>query len=410
MERKTLVDHKSSSYLFFLVFIVYAFIYMTKNCYSAAMASIVADGVMTKSETGLITAVFYLVYAVFQIIGGIIADKIQPYKIILIGFIGAAISNTLICFANGYVPMLIIWSFNGMIQFGVWPGVFKMVTTELAPDHRVKCMFYILFASSVGLLFSYVVAMFASGWKYNFFFSAIVLYICSVVFYFGYKKIEKKMVPDKGGYGEIKRNKSNPGSGIVKLIITSGVPFLLVVYWIANMISLGLKALAPVMIMESYDGISASMANGLNIILVLVTPLGLLLSRTPIIRKLQPPAGMGVLALVSIPLLIVVTYIGKINVYVLLGVLSMVLLFMSPMTSYSTHISAAFTKYDSVATLSGILNAMASLGIVIANYVFAKIADNSGWVVTSNVWVILVVTATILAFMAIPAWRKFINK
>ena len=104
------------------------------------------------------------------------------------------------------------------------------------------------------------------------------------------------------------------------------------------------------------------------------------------------------------------TFIGKINVYILLGVLSIVLLFMSPMTSYSTHISAAFAKYDSVATLSGILNAMASLGIVVANYVFARIADNSGWVVTSNVWVVLLIAATVLAFMAVPAWRKFIKK
>jgi len=43
-------------YAFLMIFTVYSFVYMTKNCYSAAMASIVAEGVMTKTETGVIAA------------------------------------------------------------------------------------------------------------------------------------------------------------------------------------------------------------------------------------------------------------------------------------------------------------------------------------------------------------------
>ena len=52
----------SRSY-FWLIWGIYAMVYMTKNCFSAAMASLVFEGVMTKSQVGLITAVFYGVYA-----------------------------------------------------------------------------------------------------------------------------------------------------------------------------------------------------------------------------------------------------------------------------------------------------------------------------------------------------------
>ena len=75
MVRKSLRDEKKSIVLFLLLFIVYALIYLTKNCFSAAMAPIVAEGIMTKSETGLIAAVFYLIYAPFQIVGGFAADR-----------------------------------------------------------------------------------------------------------------------------------------------------------------------------------------------------------------------------------------------------------------------------------------------------------------------------------------------
>ena len=98
MKLKCLSDSKKSICLFLLVFISYSLIYMTKNCYSAAMADIVKDGIMTKSQTGLISACFYLVYAVFQVVGGVAADRFAPHKLVLIGYIGAGIANMLIYF------------------------------------------------------------------------------------------------------------------------------------------------------------------------------------------------------------------------------------------------------------------------------------------------------------------------
>jgi len=410
MERKTLIDHKSSIYLFVLLFVVYALIYMTKNCYSAAMASIVADGVMTKSQTGLISAVFYLVYAVFQVVGGVVSDKFSPYKIMVIGFVGAAIANTLICFVEGYTSMLIIWAFNAVVQFGVWPSIFRIITTQLAPDYRVNCMYYILFSSNVGLLFSYIVAMFVKDWKHNFLISAIVLYICAAVFYFGYRKIEKKMVVVKTEERVVKKSKTKSGVNIWKLILISGAPMIMIVYCINSMLSLGLKSLAPVMLMESYDGISASTANGLNIVLVIATPVGLVLSRAPFLKKLSPPMGMAVMFLLAVPLLFVITLIGKVSVFVILAMLTILTLIMAPMPMFSSFVSLAFEKYDSVATLSGIINAMASLGIVIANYVFVRIADFAGWEVTIMCWLILAVSAAVMGFVAVPIWKRFIKR
>ena len=50
MTRKYIDDYKFSALLFILVFMMYSLVYMTKNCYSAAMASIVDAGIMTKSQ------------------------------------------------------------------------------------------------------------------------------------------------------------------------------------------------------------------------------------------------------------------------------------------------------------------------------------------------------------------------
>ena len=83
-----LQNKKISKNFFWMLWVLYAVVYMTKNCYSAAMASIVDEGILTKSQTGLINAVFYGVYAPFQILGGVFADKYNPEKMIKIGLVG----------------------------------------------------------------------------------------------------------------------------------------------------------------------------------------------------------------------------------------------------------------------------------------------------------------------------------
>lgn len=76
---------------------------------------------------------------------------------------------------------------------------------------------------------------------------------------------------------------------------------------------------------------------------------------------------------------------------------------------FFSYVAFAFNKFGYSGTLSGIINCMFSLGIVLANYVFAKMADKSGWGVTTRWWLILGVFAFILALASIPMWKKFIK-
>jgi len=123
-----LENKEVSRKFFWFIFLTYALVCMTKNCYNGAMASIVSQGVLTKSQTGLITAVFYLVYAPMQIVGGIVADKFSPQRMIKIGLIGAALANVVISLNQNYYVMLTAWAFNGIVQFGIWPSIFKIVS------------------------------------------------------------------------------------------------------------------------------------------------------------------------------------------------------------------------------------------------------------------------------------------
>ena len=411
MVKKSLKDEKKSLILFLLIFVIYALIYLTKNCFSAAMAPIVDQGIMTKSETGLIAALFYLIYAPFQIVGGIAADRYSPAKLINWGMLGAGVCNLLIYFfSESYIAMLIIWSANAVIQFGIWPAIFKIITAQLKENHRIMAVFYISFAATVGLIFSYICAAVITDWRVNFLLSAIILFACVAVFWPTYSKIEKAMVPDEEPALISKEPKSKREKGVLSLVVKSGAPILLVVYAIQGLLNLGLKALAPVMLMENYESVSPAAANILNIILVASSSVGLFFSRIPIFKKFSDVSSITIMFAVTIPLLLIITFIGQVSLAVIIAVLSLLLVSVSSMTVFFSYITKVFEKFGLGGTLAGLFNCMSAFGLVLANYVFAKLAEDFGWGFTTKSWLIIAIVSFILMALTIPIWRNFKKK
>lgn len=414
MVRKSLRDDKKSVILFILIFVVYALIYLTKNCFSAAMAPIVAEGIMTKSETGLIAAVFYLIYAPFQIVGGFAADRYSPYKLLLLGTLGAGICNLLVYFfSENYVAMLIIWSLNAIIQFGIWPAVFKIITSQLKEVHRVKGVFYISFSVTAGLVLSYICAAIITNWKINFLLSAIILFACVAALMVVYPRIEKAMVPDEEldvFSQSTKKQNHEKQKGVLSLVIRSGALILLVVYAIQGLLNLGLKALAPVMLMENYESVSPAFANILNIILVVASSGGLFFSRLPFFKKFSDVSSIAIMFAVTIPMLVVVTFIGNVSIALIVVVLSLLLISVSSMTVFFSYITKAFEKFGLGGTLAGLFNCMSAVGLVLANYVFAKLAEEFGWGFTTKSWLIIAIVSFALTALTIPIWRNFKKK
>ena len=412
MNRKYIEDHKKSIYLFLLVFISYALVYMTKNCYSAAMTSIVAEGIMTKSQTGFIAAMFYLVYAPFQIIGGILSDKYDPGKLILTGVIGAGAANLLVYFfSTNYIAMTIIWSLNAAVQFGIWPSIFRITATELSPEHRNRGVFFISFASTVGLLLSYITASLISQWEYNFLISAIVLFCIAAAFFFIYRSIKKDMtVQETLTYTNDTSSSSPKQYSSLRVMIISGLPLIFIIYIIQNIINLSIKALAPVMFMESYANVSPALANIFNTILIVAAPLGMAVSRIRFLNRFNLMQKITLFFIAALPFLIAMTFIGKIGLIWLILSLTLLMVITGAMTVFFSFVSKAFEKFGCVATVSGSMNCMASLGIVISNYVFAKLADSFGWGFTTQCLLGIAIAALILGIIVIPIWKRFMTK
>jgi len=404
-----LENKKISRHFFIFLFVMYAIVYMTKNCFSSALAAIVAEGAMTKSQAGIITAAFYVVYTPLQIVGGIFADKYNPERMIKIGLIGSAISNIIIFLTQNFWVMLISWVFNAIIQFPLWPSVFKIMSSQLVRSDRRMMIFYMSFATSFGLLFAYLTAAFITNWKYNFLLSASLLFILATVLHFYYNRIEPSMLKDK----EIPLTPQKAASrgsfaSTFKLFAASGFIFLVVLTMFRCSLEQGIKALAPTILMESYENVSPTLGNLMGTIIIIMGILG-----TVLIRALYPKvirneyAGYLLLLCLSLPMIVILKYIGSIHLAFAVASMCIATLFLSATHLLASHCSLYFTKYGKNGTAAGVINSSGSFGIVIYSYGFSKIAEIYNWNVVMDLMIVFALVCITLNVIACIFWNRF---
>ncbi len=399
----------ASKAIFTACWLSYAAISMGKSVYSASMASMIAEGLFTKSYSGIINSGFYLLYGGAQLIGGKLIDKISPMIWINVSLIGTALSMLGMAFARGFLPMLIIWSIDGLLQFAIWPAIVRVIAEYVLPSQKKKAMTLISFSYCAGMLASYLcgsVVLSFAHWSVFFLVAAVILGGFSVYWIIASRSALKYLSRDNKENNEIEEKKGDAPKKNV--IISSGLFLLFVPSFFRTCLDLGLKSWVPTMIMESYD-VSASFANALTTILVLINLSGVFFC-TWLYPKIVKNAavGFGICFAAALPMTVLLLFTGNIPVIV-------VVLLLSGLTTmmYAGHqfnnviIPMFFAKYHKEGSIAGILNAIASFGAVAATFGFGYLADNFGWTGTIISWIVITAAALVFCLSASPAFGRF---
>ena len=383
---------------------------MTKNCFSSAMVFIVDEGLMTAFETGTITAVFYIVYAIIQVLGGFLTDKRNPEIFITLGLIGAGICNILIYFFNtSYIAVLLIWSLNAIIQAPFWPATFKIISTMLHPCDRQKGLLIATLGSPLGMVASYGVAAIIPTWQVSFLISGFGLFAFAIYWQIAFLGIKPRLLEDEIEHIDYGQSAKKEDKGLFALMLSSGLLFILIVTLIRCMFDIGIKSLTPTMINACYENISPTLATALNIIVLVSGVFGPFVAQIIYPRLIRNEMlACAVFFLAALPLTVVISFVGRINYWFIIIALALMVMFISAAGLFTTSLVAAkFNKWGKGATVAGILNCLAALGIVAANFIFTALAEGTGWSFTTGVWIIMVAVGTALCFVSVPIWKRF---
>lgn len=414
-DKESIRMHISDDRISILFFLFLAFLYsvvaMTKNCFSSALAAIVSEGIMKKSQAGLITSAFYIIYGPLQIVGGMLVDKYDPVKLVKIGLAGSVFANTIIFLNHNYCVMLGAWVFNGIAQMALYPGLFKIVTTQLSPNWRRKGIYYFSFTPVLGLMFGYIAAAFVTKWEYNFLLSAVATFVLLVALHISYKRVLKHMEPDETPLFVGQEQKIEKIS-TVKLFAISGFFLLLPVWLLRYMVDNSIKTFTPTMMMESYSHMSITVSNLLNIFIIISGILGLIIIRKFIFPRIVRNEVVATILplLLTLPLTLVIKYTGKIDAWIIIVAMCLASALLSGTSLMSSFINGSFSKYGKSGTAAGISNSASSIGVVLQSYGFTFLADRFGWNAVTNVYIIGILACIFFAVAALPLWTRFKNQ
>ena len=406
-----LEDKRESRHFFVFLWLMYAVVYMTKNCFSGALSAIVAQGSLTLAQTTFISAAFYIAYTPLQILGGMVADRYSPEKMITVGLLGGAVCNTVIYFNQNYYVMLVTWVLNAIIQFALWPSVFKIMSSQLVRSDRGRMIFYMSFASSGGLIMTYIVSAFLTDWRDNFLISAIVLVISAFILLVYCKHLNPIMKKDKTESAPAisYKNSDKKKMSTVKLFLISGFFTLLPAVLLRTMIENGTKTLSPTMLMQSYENISASTGNLLSIFIIVAGVVGTLLVKLvlfPRIIKNEITAYL-IMMIAALPFTVVLRFVGEIPAWLVILSLSMISMSLSATHLLTQYFNMLYIPYGKNGTAAGILNAAASLGLVLQYCVFGSVAQDHGWSTVTTLWVIMVALGALFCALTVLPARRF---
>lgn len=402
-----LENGRISKQFYLIIWIEYALIYMTKNCFSAAMASIVYEGVLTKSQTGLISAMFFVFYGPLQIVGGILADRYNPENLIKIGLIGSAFLNLLLFFFHDFLTMVILWGLNGVAQFAIWPAIVKIITSQLAPADRKNGAFYITFASVGGLLLSYLTAAMITKWEYNFLVSGGILFVLACLWITECHKVDHYLIPDAAPvHDEQKAPEQEHPTG--KLFLRSGFYFIVFYFFLRTIVDQSVKSFSPTMLMEMYPGVTPQIGNLLNLLIIGANLVGAFF-----VRKLYPRyirsevAAVLLVTIITLPFCGLFLLGGNLHLAIMVASLCVVSCFLNCSTVLINCCNIQYAKYGKSATTAGIINFVASVAFIVVNYGVALLADYSGWQAVLITLLVLALISTVIITFAVPLWKRF---
>ena len=404
-------EEKASSFLFVICFFVYMIICMTKSNYSASISYIVKEGIFTKSNAGIISSAFYLLYGISQIFGGCITDRISPFTVMKIGIVGSVITNFLLMFSDNFYSVLILWSITGLIQFGVWSSIAKIVAGVIIPKQRRKAAVNITLALALGAILSYLIVnliLEKTGWWGVFGCNVIILIIALVLWIIGQKGIQNILTYEH--VEEVTSDEAfHPNEKFFPLFIRSGLVLILLLGVGQALLDNGVKSWIPTIMMERY-GLSPAWASMQVAILYFCNIFGVKLLVRIFGRIRNAVLVQTIYYLICLPVYALLLFIGKIPVSFVLLLLIISTTAIYGMTSLSVRVAMAFERYGYSATVSGIINGAVCFGVVIAHGGYGIIADHFGWNAVSMMWLVICVVVILIGIPTVYLWKKFLHE
>ncbi|MBQ4052622.1 MAG: MFS transporter [Clostridia bacterium] len=198
--------------------ISYLAVYFARNTLGTVTPQMLESGAFTTGQIGTLSSVYFITYAVGQLINGVLGDKIKAKYMISFGLVLAGLCQLMLIFFSSPMVGYVAYGMTGFFLSMVYGPMVKVMAENVDPLYVTRCNLGYTFASLLGSPMAGVFAMFLA-WQGVFISSSAFLLLCGVVCFGAFLVLEHKKIVQ---YNRVQKNEDKRSGGI-RLLLSRGI-------------------------------------------------------------------------------------------------------------------------------------------------------------------------------------------
>lgn len=374
----------------------YLAVYIARNILGAVTPQMVDAG-YTEAFIGRISSLYFVCYAVGQLLNGAIGDKIKAKYMICTGLLGAGLANILFSLlAADELSATVAYGATGLFLSMIYGPMTKVVSENVEPLYATRCSLGYTFASFFGSPGAGLLAA-TLAWQSVFAVSSAVLAAMAIAGFVCFTVLERKGVVKYGQYKPKER-----GVGNIKVLLRHRIAKFSVISVLTGVVRTSVVFWLPTYIAQ-YLGFSAKTSASLFTVITFVISMTSFVA-VFVYEKLGHNMDKTILLMFSTSaVMFLLTFLVK------QPVLNMVCIVLAIMASNGAA-SMLWSRYcpslrdtGMVSSATGFLDFLSYMAAATANLIFANAATTIGWGNLILVWFGLMIVGVVIA---LPYKRK----
>lgn len=381
---------KNAIYIGVLCSVSYLAVYIARNILSAVTPQMVEGG-YTEAYIGSISSLYFIFYAVGQLINGAIGDKIKAKWMICMGLFGAGVTNLIFTYIVDMPhTAMIVYALTGFFLSMIYGPMTKVVSENTELLYATRCSLGYTFASFIGSPAAGLLASFLT-WQSVFVTSSSILFAMAIIGFVFFSFFEKKKIvsynqykPEKKGLKNIKVLFKHQIVKFALISILTGVVRTSVVFWLPTYIAQYLS-FTPQQSATIFTVATFAISFTAFISVFIYEKLGHNMDKTILIM------------FISSAIFFALTYFVRTPV---LNIIFIVLAIMSSNGAASmlwSRYCPSLRDTGMVSSVTGFLDFLSYMSAAAANLIFANAVSAIGWGRLILVWLALMVVGIIVA-------------
>ena len=415
----------SSKWLFLLCFLVYCTSYIARGSFSFVRSTMMSSGAIEVGVAGAISAAYFILYAVGQLINGILGDRLPPFWMVVIGLFVVVASNLMMTVSQPSYLYIIWWGINGYGHSMLWAPIYFILSNIADQKFRGFALTAISLSSPLGKISSALISSVALGggvWQSVFFAVSLISAAVLVLWITGYIVLRKNIILPTRERREIKDDtpRKKEKGGILRILFVSGVAIMLPSMFVHGLFYNGVVEMMPTILTDQY-AMSPSMAAILEIIIPILSIAGVFVANFvyyKIFKAHDMRSAAFLMGISLVPIAIMLLLAAFLPRGYMIGqypdaIIFVVTYALAYLFQFAfNHIvivlmPVRFARYSCSSTVSGIENAINYGGSAISTYGMTYALLKLPLWQTVLIWGAVLIVATVLVALSQRRWGRF---